>query len=336
MLDNLKHIIISRVDAIGDVMLTLPMAGYLKRLRPDLKITFLGNTYTAPVLEACIAIDEVIVFAELEALSHQAQVQRLKVLNADAILHVFPNKVIALLAKQAQIPYRIGTNRRIFHFTTCNRLVNLTRKNSDYHEAELNLFLLKGIGLQVFPSKNEMADLYQLQIKNKASIIETFIAENKINIILHAKSKGSAREWGLTNFSALINVLDPTIYNIIVTGTEAEGQMLRPYLCQPFPHVVDTTGRLTLKLLLDLIDSIQILVAASTGPLHIAAALGKKAIGLYAPMRPMFPQRWGPIGKAAHALVIEKDCDACRKSGQCQCIMDITVQRVLDQIKGEV
>jgi heptosyltransferase III len=333
VLDKLQHIIISRTDAIGDVMLTLPMAGYLKRLKPDLRITFLGNTYTAPVLKTCTAIDEVLVFAELEALSPAAQIQSLKALKADAIIHVFPNPKVARLAKQAHIPYRIGTNRRIFHLNTCNRLVNLSRKNSNNHEAELNLFLLKGIGIQQFPNKNEIADLYQLQVRDKSEAILSFIDQNKVNIILHPKSKGSAREWGVENFSQLIRALNPKIYNILVTGTEAEGQLIRPYLCQPFQHVVDTTGRLSLDQLIALIDSAQILVAASTGPLHIASALGKKAIGLYAPMRPLFPQRWGPLGVDAHALVKQKDCSDCKKRGTCQCILDIHVNEVLAFLK---
>ncbi len=334
MLNNLKHVIISRVDAIGDVMLTLPMAGYLKRLKPDLRITFLGNTYTAPVLHACTAIDEVIVYARVETLSKADQIDKLKALKADAIIHVFPNQAIARLAKQAQIPIRVGTNRRIFHLNTCNRLVNLSRKNSDDHEAELNLFLLKGFGIQDFPKKQDIADLYQMQIVQKSERVAAFLSQSKINIILHTKSKGSAREWGLANFSQLINALDPNLYHIIVTGTESEGELIRPQLCQAFPHVIDTTGKLTLYELLELINRAQILIAASTGPLHIAAALGKKAIGLYAPMRPLFPLRWGPIGKDAHALVIEKNCSACRKNGQCQCIMDITVVQVLQQIKS--
>jgi heptosyltransferase III len=331
MLDKLNHILISRTDAIGDVMLTLPMVGYLKQVYPHLRITFLGNTYTKPVLDCCTAIDTVLVYAELEKLPQQAQLQIVKDLHADAIIHVFPNKAIANLAKQAKIPYRVGTSRRLFHLTTCNRLVNLSRKNSDYHEAELDILLLKGLGINQFPPLNTLSQFYQFKVDPQNS---NYTSKTKTNIILHTKSKGSAREWGLDNFTHLIKQLDKTKYNVILTGTEDEGKLIRPFLALPFPEVIDTTGQLSLSELILLINNTDILVAASTGPLHIAAALGKKAIGLYAPMRPLFPKRWAPIGEQAIALVIEKNCAACRKNGACQCIMDIQVNRVLNAISS--
>jgi heptosyltransferase III len=333
MLDKLKHILISRTDAIGDVMLTLPMVGYLKQLYPHLRITFIGNTYTKPILDCCTTIDAVLVYAELEHLSTQAQLKIIKDLNADAIVHVFPNKAIANLAKQAKIPYRVGTSRRLFHLTTCNRLVNLSRKNSDFHEAELNILLLKGLGVSQFPQLSTLSQFYQFKVSASDTIVSNYISKTKTNIILHTKSKGSAREWGLDHFAELIQTLSKDDYNVILTGTEQEGQLFRAQLVAPFSHVHDTSGQFSLSQLVQLIQASQILIAASTGPLHIAAALGKKAIGLYAPMRPLFPKRWAPIGANTVVLVVEKNCDACRKSGVCQCIMDIEVSRVVKAIR---
>jgi ADP-heptose:LPS heptosyltransferase len=46
-----KKIVISRTDSIGDVVLTLPLAGILKEKYPKAKIIFLGNTYTKPIIK---------------------------------------------------------------------------------------------------------------------------------------------------------------------------------------------------------------------------------------------------------------------------------------------
>ena len=51
------NIIISRTDSIGDVVLTLPVAGILKRNFPNLQIAFMGRSYTKPVIEACKYVD---------------------------------------------------------------------------------------------------------------------------------------------------------------------------------------------------------------------------------------------------------------------------------------
>jgi heptosyltransferase-3 len=53
---TIKHVLISRVDAIGDVVLTLPMAAYIKELLPNASVSFLGRTYTKPVINTCTAV----------------------------------------------------------------------------------------------------------------------------------------------------------------------------------------------------------------------------------------------------------------------------------------
>jgi heptosyltransferase III len=254
MLNSIEHIIISRTDAIGDVMLTLPMAGFLKNKYPNLRVTFLGNTYTSPILKYCTAIDHIVELAELQKLDKADQITLIQNLKADAIVHVFPNKVVAKLAKQAGIKYRVGTTNRLYHWLYCNRLVRLSRKNSDLHEAELNLHLLKGVGLQDFPKKTEIYRYYALRIPNVDSTVAQYISKDKTNIILHTKSKGSAREWGLENFARLIQKLKPSAYQIILTGTEAEGHLFRANLLEPFDHVIDTSGKLSLEQLIQLIS----------------------------------------------------------------------------------
>ena len=51
---------------------------------------------------------------------------------------------------------------------------------------------------------------------------EELIDNKKFNLIIHLKSQGSGREWGLTNFSTLKQSLDQEKYKIFVSGTEKE------------------------------------------------------------------------------------------------------------------
>ena len=74
------------------------------------------------------------------------------------------------------------------------------------------------------------------------------------------------------------------------------------------------------------------IVAASTGPLHIAAALGKFAVGIYPPIKPMHPGRWAPIGEKATFLVEDKKCSICRKSGSCECMENISPDAVKSKL----
>jgi heptosyltransferase III len=325
---GMNRIIISRTDAIGDVILTLPVAFALKGKYPGCEIIFLGRKYTRPVVAACPWVNTFLEVEELLEKSRKEGVRILKDLKADAIVHVFPNKKVAALAKQAGIPVRIGTSHRIFHWLTCNKPVNFTRKNSDLHEAQLNFKLLKPLGVFLIPSLDFLKSLTPLVPQAPLpDFLKNEIPEGKRIIILHPKSRGSAREWGLENFSSLISMLPPDNFHIFITGTAGEGELMKGRF-DAFAHVTNLSGRLNLSELMTFISKTHALIAASTGPLHIAAALGIKAIGIFAPMRPIHPGRWAPLGPDAHALVLEKKCSDCRKSGVCLCIQSVSPAEV--------
>ena len=332
MKDN-PIIIISRTDSIGDVVLTLPMVGIIKQQLPNCKIIFLGRNYTKDVITLSEYVAEFVSYDDVLKLSISEQISIFKKLNATHIIHVFPVKEIAHLAKKTGIKNRIGTTNRLWHWFTCNIKISLSRKNSDLHEAQLNTKLLAPFGVTKEFSEAELSALYGFtKIPVLEKIHADLIDKNKTSIIMHPKSKGSAREWGLDNFSNLITQLDKTKYQIFISGAAQEGELLRDLLSK-HPEATNLTGKLSLQQFIAFINNCDALIAASTGPLHIASALGKKAIGLFAPMKPIHPGRWKPIGKQANYLVLNKDCDDCRKTMNCHCIREIKIMEVIKLIE---
>lgn len=332
-MQNNPVIIISRTDSIGDVVLTLPMAGIIKQFLPQSRIVFLGRNYTKDVIALSEHVDEFVSYDDVLKLNDSDQVEVFKKLNATHIIHVFPVKEIAHLAKKAGVKNRIGTTNRLWHWFTCNVKISLSRKNSDLHEAQLNTKLLTLFGITKEFSLEELASAYGF---TKVPVLEKIhldiIDKTKTTIILHPKSKGSAREWGLDNFSNLITQLDKTKHQVFISGTAQEGELVKDLIAK-HPEAINLTGKLSLQQFIAFINHCDVLIAASTGPLHIAAALGKKAIGLFAPMRPIHPGRWKPIGKQANYLVLNKDCSDCRKTMNCHCIREIKIMEVIKLIE---
>lgn len=294
------HILISRVDAIGDVVLTLPVATYLKQLFPDARVSFLGRTYTQPVIDTMASIDAFINYDELKKLPDTGQIEFLQKQNIDTIIHVLPNKHIARIAKQAGIKLRIGTTNRVFHWYTCNKLVKLSRKKSDLHEAQLNLILLKPLGLGHIPSLSEIISGNDFHNKVALTpILNAILLQDKFNLIIHPKSHGSGMEWGLDNFAELIRILPPDKFNVIITGSENEKALLTTWIQTLPPTVQDMTGRMSLAQLITFISKAGGLIASGTGPLHIAALTGINTLGLFPSLRPIHSGRWAPVGKKA-------------------------------------
>jgi ADP-heptose:LPS heptosyltransferase len=329
-----KTFIISRTDAIGDVVLTLPVAGVLRSLYPSARILFLGRSYTEDIIKACQHIDGFLNWDEWRQLPEDEAVQKLAETGADTIVHVFPDRAIARMAWKARIRERIGTTNRLYHWRYCNIRIRLSRKNSPYHEAQLNLRLLLPLGARETYSLGEIGGYYGLtRLTPLPPAITGLLAPDRFNLILHPKSRGSAREWGLDNFRQLIALLPRERYKIFLTGTADDGRGLSPLL-QEYPFLTDLTGRLSLAQLLAFIAKADGLVAASTGPLHIAAALGIHALGIYPPIRPMHPGRWAPVGKKAKVFVKDDNCEACRRTADCTCIREIRPQQLVDYLEA--
>ncbi len=314
------RVIISRTDSIGDVILTLPMATVLKKNFPDCEVIFLGSSYTKDIVACCSDVDEF----------YDWKTTNLADIHADTIIHVLPRPEIAKAAKKARIKTRIGTTNRFYHWWTCNKFIKLSRKKSNLHEAQLNLKLLTCFdGVEDLYSLDEIVNLFDFKSVKDSCYACQYIDNQKFNLILHPKSKGSAREWGLDNFKRLIEILPAEKFKIFICGTESEGILVREaLLSKPKDHVVDLTGKMTLPDYIAFINHSDGLIAASTGPLHIAAVLGKNAIGIYPPIRPMHPGRWACIGKNAKYFVTQKECNECRKIPNCKCMLMIKPEMV--------
>ncbi|PPD36145.1 MAG: glycosyl transferase family 9 [Methylomonas sp.] len=318
---NTKNIIIStRAHKIGDVILSLPLATILKQINPELVIGFIGTEYTRAVIEACTSID--IFINESDFLEKEITLNGQK---PECILHAVPVPKISKRSAKLKIPLRIGTNRRIYHWLTCNKLVNLTRKKSNLHEAQLNIKMLDCFGIHTDFSLKQIADLFAMpDLSHLLPEAKIKLDDKRFKVIIHAKSGGSAHEWSLQHYIDLIKSLDVDKFQVFISGTDKERLALEPLLEAVSDKVTDVCGLLNLPEFIGLIARCDALLACSTGPLHLAAILNKHALGIYAPSRPIFPQRWAPIGHKAQVFVLDEGCNLCTKvKTECFCIQAI-------------
>lgn len=332
---NNKTVLISRTDSIGDVVLTLPMCVWIKNTYPTAKIIFLGNTYTKPVIECLPQIDEIIEWAEMEKMPELNRVDFLKSKKIDVCIHVFPKKNIADLVKKAKIKTRVGSSHRLYHLLSCNIRLGFSRKNSEFHESQLNFELLKPFGIDELPSLEEISS-WMKNFKAKDISLpentENELAKPTKKVILHAKSQGSAMEWPIEKYAIVAKNLLNRGFSVIFTGTENDGVYIRTFIPK---HVncIDTTGKLTLDQLINLVSKCDTLVACSTGPLHLAGVLGLQTIGLYSPKRPIHPGRWKAVGENVQIVVNDEQRELSKINPSMSSISQIESARVIELIK---
>ena len=322
-----KRIIITKTNQIGDVTFALPIASALKQADPSCHIIFLGRSYSKALIEHYQDVDAFADYDQMsKAPSDDEAIHYLKTFKADIIIHVYPQKQLARLAKRAGIPIRVGNIRRLFLLKYCNRFVYVARKKSSLHESQLDMLYLKPFLKKTNYSLSEIIKLQQYKPFAKTTLNDR-LAKDKFNLILHPLTRGRHIEWSFDHFAQLIEKLPDETFQIFLTGSEEEGALFRETLVNPFPNVIDLSGKTSLNDLIGFIQQADGLIAAATGPVHLAANFDIKTLGLYAPIKPFHAGRWGPIGKQVTVLSKQKNCSECRYS-RCHCINEITPDEV--------
>ena len=296
----MTRILLVRSDAVGDLVLTLPVARSIKQADPSIQITFLASRYAAPLLAGESYIDDIVTIPgrSLENFNQISALARdLRRMNLDLCVMFYPRLSLALAAYLAKVPIRVGTARRAYSFLF-NRRVKLRRRNSGKHELDLNYDLVAerfpGLtrfepSLTVTPAEAEQA--------NKM-LQEVGIAQDSRFIIVHPLSHGSSPNWRLGRYVELVAKLTKDGHRILITGSQLEAGDIAAAFGVIGPGAVNLAGRTDLAVLKALISKAEMLISGSTGPIHIAGAVGTFAVGIYPPESTLSPQRWGPRGSA--------------------------------------
>jgi len=328
---TLKNILIIREDRIGDVVLTIPLAGFIKAQYPDARVTFLVREYTKPIVEMSAMVDEVLTTEEIGAdRSVWRGIAELRKRKFDAAILVYPTFRTSFMLAASFVGIRVGTAYRWYSFLL-NRRVPLRRKNGTKHELEHNAALLAGIGITEIDFAKE--NLYGISVDGRHGKNQT----DKPLVILHPGSGGSAVDTGAEKFRELaMKLTESGTVCVAVTGSGKEKELCAR-VADGLP-VQNYAGELDLLGLADLIAKSSVFVANSTGPLHIAAALGKYCIGFYPKVEAISARRWGPYTTKKQVFEPKMECSNCTVE-QCirlQCMNSIDMDAVKEAILSAI
>ena len=338
MQQDYRNILIVRTDRIGDVILTLPMAQALKRLFPHARIAMLIRKYTAELVEDNPFVDHILLYDDgVRQVPFFRLAAELRSEKFDAVFHTHPLFRAALVTWLSGVRERVGTGYRWYSWLF-NRRVYEHRKDARRHELEYNLNLLHAIGCSVDPSTvtPQMAVAAESLQYIRRLLDALGIASGDRVVILHPGSGSSARDWHREQFGSLAARLKmlPSI-RVVITGGKGEEGIVRDVCEIAGEGVVKIADQLTLHQFAALIKSASLFVANSTGPLHIAAAVGTPVIGFYPQITPLSAARWGPYTSRKTIFTPAgkpSDCTVCLAPGQtrCACMDSISVEDVFE------
>ncbi len=288
-----KRIAVVRTDRLGDMVLTLPMCAALKSACPDAEVTLIARSYCSALLYKSPAIDTVLFVDETTG----GVTELIQNGRYDAIFFPRPQFEEYFAAFRARIPLRVGSGYRWYSFLIKHKQFD-HRKTAEFHEAEYNTRLVGS----VLEEPVETRLVRPIVIPESKHSTNKLLNSNGITsaqriIVIHPGSGGSSHDWQPENFGKLSELLSKQLrMPVIITGVENEKE--RCQIVQKYcPAAINLCGKLSLADMIALLDTSSLLVANSTGVLHIAAALGIPVVGLYPRSPAISSGRWGPYSQ---------------------------------------
>ena len=314
------------------------MLAAIRACFPEAHIAMLLRRYTGEIVEGNPHVDELIWYDNPagQLLSFRAMRRIIKDKKFDAVIVVYPRLRLSWLMFRSGIPTRIGTGYRYYSFLF-NHKVFEHRRDARRHEVEYNLNLLGELGCPTSPDNVR----FEIEIPPEATVAIEKMLKNlhldpaKELVVVHPGSGGSAREWPLQNFSKLVvKLITERNAHVLVTGGKGEERKVAEILLASHGLAIPLVNKLNLKELAALYKTSNLFISNSTGPLHLAVAVGTPVVGLFPQITALSAKRWGPYSGVRKVLVPDRpvDCSDCiRSNGEhCACMQSITVDDVYE------
>lgn len=337
MPEKFKKILIIKLRAIGDVVMSTVVLDNLRAAYPKARIDFLTETESKDIVFGNPILNQVLVFdrkrvARLPFWKKMKEnlhlIARIRNQKYDIVFDFFGNPRSAWLTFLSGAETRIGYNYRFRKFAY--NVVAHSRADQ-VHEVDWHLDALKEMELPIKEKRISVAIG-----EGSKNLAETFWHEAGLAgypvIAIHFSGGWPTKKWPLDRFAHLIDLLsqkyDAKIILVWGPGEKDEAEKLQGLATAPTTLIPKTT----LKQLAAILAKADLMVTTDSGPMHIAAAMGTPCVALFGPTN---PQLQGPYGDF-HEIVRQEEleCLGCNllSCSHHSCMTMLSVSDVLNGI----
>jgi ADP-heptose:LPS heptosyltransferase len=372
---GIKKILVVKLDHIGDVLLATPVITNLRLHYPHAHIALLVGSWSKQVIEHNPDIDEILCYdspffcrsgREATLKDAMQMLRRLKSERYDLIVELrgdFLTLALAILKggkyrldrseqrvlkklRNPPFPPLLKGGRRGGEVIKGGKVGLESEPAYSEHEVEINLDVLRSGEMPIISRKTFFNVPSENQIWAKGFLSEVGIDTSKPIVAIHPGSPVPLKRWPAERFAKLADILIERKTQVLFLGGTNEKRLVEEIQSQMRHNSVNIAGRTNLQQLGAVLQNCHLFIGNDSGPMHIAAAVGTRVIGLFGPSS---PERFGPFGDNCTAIRKKPDCPPCMKEkcslrspttssygrlGEEGCIVEISVEDVLEIISA--
>jgi heptosyltransferase-2 len=335
------RVLIIQTAFLGDVVLTLPLIATLQQHFPHALIDVLTVPAHAAILQQQPGIDRVLTYDKrgqqrgiggFYTTGRQIRAYRYA-------LVVAPHRSLrtALLVAWSGAPRRLG----FAHWLTRWAYTATVPRPMQGHEVERNRHLLTALGLDTAALAVRLNLWVDPAVRQRAaaSFACGGIGPEDIVVGLIPGSQWGTKRWPAERFAGLIDHMAKTSgLRCALFGGPPDRPIAEAILAKCSTPVLDLIGRTTLPELPAYLERCTVVVSNDTGPMHIAAAVGRPIVALFGPTTTSMG--FAPYGVPWEEVSVSLPCRPCSAHGpqRCplshwRCMMDLSVEGVAASVQ---
>ncbi|NOR81018.1 MAG: putative lipopolysaccharide heptosyltransferase III [Methyloprofundus sp.] len=344
---TIDHILITKLQHLGDVLMITPVIATLKKHYPHLQIDVLVYAETQEILTENKDINTIFVIDRswkknnktllkqtsqliktLKARQHQLIINYTEQWQTGALL-------VRLLKPKYSVSQDYSHKRGKFWRKSFSHIVKLPK--TERHQVEIHLDALRRLGLYPDAANKSLKIYAGLQAEQAiVQLLDKHGLEKQKYIVIHPASRWMFKGWNVESFKAVIEQLTLKGHSIVVTSgpDQKEIDLVEQILSTEKNTVLNLAGQLSLKQLVELTRHAKCLLGIDSVAAHISAAVNTPCVVLFGPSN---DKNWHPWGVEHRVVTHPISCRPCNQDG-CgggkisDCLQMISADQVIQSI----
>jgi lipopolysaccharide heptosyltransferase II len=341
--DNAGNVLAVRLDALGDLLMTVPALRALKESRSGRRLTLLTSPTGAKAAALVPEIDHVIVYRapwmKATPLRASAQLDRIMAdrlrrqrFDAAAIFTVYSQNPLpaALLCYLADIPRRLAYCRENPYQLLTSWIPEREPAEITRHEVQRQLDLVAEVGCSTSDRRLSIEVPPLAALWAQRQLARRGLDRGARWLLVHPGASAPSRRYPPEQFAAAArSLMLEHGFRVLLSGARSDRAAVAEVqraLGGPCEALV---GGMTVGQLAALLQAAPVVITNNTGPAHLAAAVGTPVVDLYALTNPQHT----PWGVPSRVLSHDVPCKFCYKSvcpqGHHDCLRRVPPQAVV-------